>query len=161
MSAVPQTPLDPNITFAWIFGRFFRFILVTVPMTALLLLPLLIWMFQWKVAVLLIGIYLTYHLIFAFIWPILEYRFFRYDVREKDFLVQQGVLFRRSSAIPLHRIQHIDTHQGPIDRLLGLSTLLLYTASGVTADGTIPGLTESDAQELRDALSRREGDDGV
>jgi membrane protein YdbS with pleckstrin-like domain len=129
-------------------------------MTALSM-PLLIWMFKWKVALVLAGIYLTYHLIFALIWPVLEYRFFRYDVREKDFLVQQGVLFRRSSAIPLHRIQHIDTHQGPIDRLLGLSTLLLYTASGVTADGTIPGLTESDAQELRDALSRREGDDGV
>jgi membrane protein YdbS with pleckstrin-like domain len=160
MSAIPQTQLDPNITFAWIFGRFFRFILITLPMTALSM-PLLIWMFKWKVALVLAGIYLTYHLIFALIWPVLEYRFFRYDVREKDFLVQQGVLFRRSSAIPLHRIQHIDTHQGPIDRLLGLSTLLLYTASGVTADGTIPGLTESDAQELRDALSRREGDDGV
>ena len=105
-------------------------------MTALSM-PLLIWMFKWKVALVLAGFYLAYHLIFALVWPLLEYRFFRYDVREKDFLVQQGVLFRRSSAIPLHRIQHIDTHQGPIDRLLGYQPCF-YTASGVTADGTIP-----------------------
>ena len=122
---------------------------------------LLTWMLNWKSAAILCGIYLLYNLAFALIWPSLEYRFFRYDVREKDFLVQQGVLFRRSSAIPLHRIQHVDTHQGPVERLLGLSTLLLYTASGITADGAIPGLAEEDAQHLRDVLSRREGDDGV
>ena len=48
----------------------------------------------------------------------------------------------------------------PIERLLGLSTLMLYTAAGVTPDGVIPGL-EEDAQQLRDELSKREGDDGV
>ena len=160
MSSEPKTLLDPNITYAWRFGRLFRFSLITLPLTAMAF-PLLTWMLNWKSAAILCGIYLLYNLAFALIWPSLEYRFFRYDVREKDFLVQQGVLFRRSSAIPLHRVQHVDTHQGPVERLLGLSTLLLYTASGITADGAIPGLAEEDAQHLRDVLSRREGDDGV
>ncbi len=159
-TASPQTPLDPNITYAWRFGRFFRLILITTPFTVLSF-PLLIWMFNLKVASVLVGLYFTYHLIWTLVWPTLEYRVFRYDIREHDFLVQQGVLFRKSSAIPLHRIQHIDTHQGPIDRLLGLSTLMLYTAAGVTPDGVIPGLAEEDAQHLRDILSKREGDDGV
>ena len=156
----PQSQLDPNITYAWRFGRFFRLALVTTPFTALSF-PLLMCVFNYKVASLLCGIYLTYHVVWALLWPTLEYHFFRYDIRNHDFLVQQGVLFRRSSAIPLHRIQHIDTHQGPIDRLLGLSTLMLYTASGVTPDGIIPGLAQEDAQHLRDVLSKREGDDGV
>ena len=159
-SAIPQRRLDPNITHAWRFGRFFRFILLTIPFTALSF-PLLIWLWNLKVATILAGIYLAYHLILALVWPSLEYKFYRYDIRDHDFLVQQGVLFRTSSAIPLHRIQHIDTLQGPIERLLGLSTLMLYTAAGVTPDGVIPGLAEKDAQQLRDELSKREGDDGV
>ena len=159
-SAIPQRQLDPNITHAWRFGRFFRFVLLTLPFTALSF-PLLIWLWSFKVACVLAGIYLTYQLVLTLIWPTLEYKCYRYDIRGHDFLVQQGVLFRKSSAIPLHRIQHIDTHQGPIERLLGLSTLMLYTAAGVTPDGVIPGLAEEDAQQLRDELSKREGDDGV
>ena len=55
----------------------------------------------------------------------------------------------------------MDTQQGPIDRILGLSSLQLYTASGVSADGSIPGLAEEEAERLRDELSKRGGDDGV
>ena len=97
----------------------------------------------------------------ALIWPSLEYRYFRYSLREHDLLVQQGVLFRRCTSIPLHRIQHVDTRQGPFERLLGLASLQLYTAAGVNADGSIPGLSEKDAERIRDQLSRLEGDDGV
>ncbi|MEC8424087.1 MAG: PH domain-containing protein [Myxococcota bacterium] len=94
-------------------------------------------------------------------WPPLEYRHWRYAVRDHDLLVQHGVLFRRWSSIPLNRIQHVDTRQGPMERMLGLSRLLVYTASGVSADGSIPGLTQAVAEQLRDELSRRGGDDGV
>ena len=94
-------------------------------------------------------------------WPPLEYRHWRYAVRENDLLVQHGVLFRRWSSIPLNRIQHVDTRQGPLERWLGLSQLLVYTASGVSADGSIPGLAQPVAERLRDELSRRGGDDGV
>ena len=156
----PNNSLDPKITYAWRFGRLFRLALMILPMTALSF-PIITMIFNWKVASIICGLYLLYQMIFALLWPTLEYRYFRYEVREHDFLVQQGVLFRHCSSIPLHRIQHVDTHQGPIDRLLGLSTLLLYTAAGVQADGAIPGLTEENAQELRDALSKRNGDDGV
>ncbi|MBK9370580.1 MAG: PH domain-containing protein [Deltaproteobacteria bacterium] len=39
---------------------------------------------------------------------------------------------------PLRRIQHVDTHQGPIERMFGLSTVAVYTAAGMSADGSIP-----------------------
>jgi uncharacterized protein len=156
----PKTSLDPKITFAWRIGRLFRFALLSIPMSALTF-AVLFQFWNLKAAILLVSIYLVYQLGFALIWPSFEYRFFRYDVREHDLLVQQGVLFRRLSSIPHHRIQHVDTQQGPIDRLLGLSSLKLYTASGMSADGSIPGLAEEEAERLRDELSKRGGDDGV
>jgi membrane protein YdbS with pleckstrin-like domain len=90
-----------------------------------------------------------------------SWRHFRYGVREDDLLVESGVLFRHAVSIPLDRIQHVDTRQGPIERLFGLSRLVVYTAAGMSADGSIPGLEEEQADALRDALVRRRGDDGV
>ena len=107
-------------------------------------------------AVLLLG-----HLTLTVVWPALEYRAFRYAVREHDLLVQSGVLFRRWSAVPHSRIQHVDTRQGPLERGLGLSRLLVYTAAGMSADSNIPGLASEDAERLRDLLSRRGGAGGV
>lgn len=94
-------------------------------------------------------------------WPSVSWRHFRYGVREDDLLVESGVLFRHAVSIPLDRIQHVDTRQGPIERLFGLSRLVVYTAAGMSADGSIPGLEEEQADALRDALVRRRGDDGV
>ena len=75
--------------------------------------------------------------------------------------MSEGVLFRVWSSVPYTRIQHVDTRQGPIERALGLSRLLVFTASGMGADALISGLTEAEAARLRDLLSRRGGDDGV
>jgi membrane protein YdbS with pleckstrin-like domain len=95
------------------------------------------------------------------VWPALAHGAYRYAVREHDLLIRSGVVFRRWSAIPLARVQHVDTRQGPLERSFGLQRLLVYTASGVSADGVIPGLSEGDAHALRDALARRGPDDGV
>ena len=50
-------------------------------------------------------------------WPSLAWRAFGYELREHDLLVVQGVWFRHSVSIPLSRIQHVDTRQGPLERL--------------------------------------------
>jgi len=97
----------------------------------------------------------------ALLWPALTWRYLGYAVREHDLLVQKGVLFRRRTSIPMGRIQHVDTHQGPLERFFGLSRLLVYTASTMSADAVIPGLEEDRADGLRDELARRGGDDGV
>lgn len=94
-------------------------------------------------------------------WPSVALRYFRYGIRADDLLVESGVLFRHTVSIPLDRIQHVDTRQGPIERVFGLSRLVVYTAAGMAADGAIPGLDEAHADALRDSLVRRRGDDGV
>lgn len=97
----------------------------------------------------------------AVIWPVLQYRQFRFTLRSGDLLVEQGVLWRSWTSVPYHRIQHVDTRQGPLERIFGLARVLIFTASGPLPDGSIPGLDEAAATELRDHLSRRGGDDGV
>ena len=36
--------------------------------------------------------------------------------------------------MPLARIQHVDTRQGPLQRRFGLSTVVFYTAAGPESD---------------------------
>ena len=71
------------------------------------------------------------------------------------------MLTRHASVVPYHRIQQIDIHRDPIDRLLGLSKLILRTAAA-TSDATLPGIAAAHADELRHALLHRSGrDDAV
>lgn len=107
------------------------------------------------------GALLLYFCVMAMVWPSLQFEHTRYHIREHDLLVQRGVLFRRRSSIPHNRIQHVDTRQGPIERFFGLSRVAVFTAAGMSADGSIPGLETSRAEAIRDELARRGGDDGV
>ena len=98
----------------------------------------------------------------ALFWPSLVYRFYAYEIREEDLWIGRGVLFRRETVIPLSRIQHVDTRQGPLEQLFGLARILVYTASGRVPDGGVPGLELGVASSLRDQLARVAGkDDGV
>ena len=93
----------------------------------------------------------------SLVWPALIWSHFSYSLRENDLTVKRGVLFRRISTIPYSRIQHVDTHQGPLEQLFGLGQLHLFTASGMSADGSIPGFDFELAEQLRDVLADKAG----
>jgi membrane protein YdbS with pleckstrin-like domain len=156
----PPSRLDRRVVQLWRMQRLLRLVLVVGPVATALgvgiatVAPATVGM---VVAALLVSV----QLLLALAWPPLEYGAFTYALRKDDLLVQSGVLFKRWSAIPFHRIQHVDTRQGPMERFFGISRLLVYTAAGVSADGSIPGLGAAQAERLRDELSRRGGDDGV
>lgn len=84
-----------------------------------------------------------------------------YMLREDDLLFRRGIMFERIIAVPYGRLQLVDVNRGPLLRALGLSTLKFVTASAATGV-SLPGLTEEDAEALRDRLvslaeSRRSG----
>ena len=54
--------------------------------------------------------------------------------------------------IPFSRLQFVDTRQGPLDRMLGLSSLVLHTAA-VGSSTSIPGLPTPEAEGLRQRLA--------
>src|SRR5271156_4295148 len=58
-----------------------------------------------------------------------RYRAWGYAEREDDLLVRRGVMIRRLTVVPYGRMQFIDVTAGPVDRLFGLATVQLHTAS--------------------------------
>lgn len=152
--------LDPRVITQWRLQRLVGLALFGLPMAVAVGVGVNMVAPSW-LGVLAGAMVLTWRLVMAMLWPALMYRYFRYCVRDHDLLVRSGVLFRRWTSVPHNRIQHVDTRQGPMERLLGLQRLAVFTAAGMTADGSIPGLAEEEAERLRDELSRRGGDDGV
>ena len=87
--------------------------------------------------------------------PWFRYKGLGFQLREHDLLVRRGVLTRQYIAIPLARIQQVDTTSGPFERLLGLTALVVRTAGTRAGRTRIPGLPSARATALRDALSRK------
>lgn len=73
-------------------------------------------------------------------------------LREHDLIARAGVIWRAITALPIARIQHVETTHGPLERLHGLARLKLYTAGGMTADLVLIGLPLTTADQLREYL---------
>lgn len=92
-------------------------------------------------------------------WPPARYRGWAFRMRERDLWVRRGVFWRVVSVVPYSRIQHVDTRHGPVERWLGLASLVVYTAGVRGADVTIPGLARGEAESLRERLAALGGDE--
>ena len=125
------------------------FILVAACVVVLLVLPAVPRAVGWLVA----GVAV---IAFAWLWWLIgrRVRSYGYAERDDDLLVRSGILFRRLVIVPYGRMQLVDVTAGPIDRILGVTTLQLHTAAATT-DATIPGLEEEVSAALRDRLARR------
>ena len=84
--------------------------------------------------------------------PVLRYRRWRYALRAGDLWIRHGVLWVTVSVIPFSRLQFVDTRQGPLDRLFGLSQLIVHTAA-IGTSGRLPGLDAAEAERLRERLA--------
>ena len=84
----------------------------------------------------------------AWWWTGLVWRSWEFRVTDGALHLRHGVVVRHVSTIPLHRVQHIDTEAGPLERRLGLATFVLRTASA-SSDSTVPGIEAAHAEELR------------
>ncbi|NBG88670.1 PH domain-containing protein [Isachenkonia alkalipeptolytica] len=82
--------------------------------------------------------------------PAIRMRYWCYEIREHEVDIQYGIIVIRRSLVPMARIQHVDTEQGPILRHFKLATLSISTA-GTTHK--IPALKMTRALELRDLIS--------
>lgn len=98
-------------------------------------------------------------------WVHLRYRVWVYQVRADSLYLERGVVTHVRTIAPFVRIQHVDTQRGPLERWLGLSSLVVYTAGSRGADVSIPGLTPAEARDLQSRLKElaieAEGGDAV
>ena len=126
-------------------GMSAAFFAVVITVVAIVLPPWQIWL----------GLLLP---LIAFAWSAAliprRVRAWGYVEREDDFLIRHGVLFKALTVVPYGRMQYVDVNAGPLDRLFGVATVQLHTASAST-DATIPGLVPAEAARLRDGLTAR------
>ena len=85
-----------------------------------------------------------------FIIPQLRWKRWRYQVFEHEIELQYGVFIVTRTLIPMVRVQHVDTAQGPLLRFNGLSNVTISTAATVHE---IPALTNEEADALRDRIA--------
>lgn len=98
--------------------------------------------------------------VIAAVVPVLRFRRWRYALREQDLWIRRGVLWVTVSVIPFARLQFVDTRQGPLDRVFGLSQLIVHTAALGTS-GRLPGLDVEVAERLRERLAEVEADEAA
>ncbi|MFB6266396.1 MAG: PH domain-containing protein [Halodesulfurarchaeum sp.] len=99
------------------------------------------------------------------IHTVLRYRIWAFEVQADALFLERGVLTRVRTVVPYVRIQHVDTQRSPLERIVGLSSVVVYTAGSRGADVTIPGLLPERAtelqQRLRGLVGERDTDDAV
>ena len=101
-------------------------------------------------------------IIFGFVLVAFIFRFWNnykllqslgYAVREKDIIYKRGFIFNKTTVIPFNRVQHASISRGIWDKLLGISSLNIFTAGGGASDISIPGLEPEMAVQLKEAIA--------
>ncbi|KKK36263.1 membrane protein [Mesobacillus campisalis] len=111
------------------------------------------WLFDWPwwLAGSVLAICALHSYFFILLMPRLRWKRWRYEVREQEIELQRGVFIIKRTLVPMIRVQHVDTRQGPILRKYGLATITISTAATVHE---IPALELDEAEELRLSISK-------
>lgn len=71
--------------------------------------------------------------VFVVVVPLWRYRVHRWDIDGRAVYTRSGWLVQERRIAPISRVQTVDTERGPLDRLFGLSTVTVTTASSAGA----------------------------
>ncbi|WP_216901825.1 PH domain-containing protein [Nocardia alni] len=98
------------------------------------------------------------HVVIAPMW---RYAVHRWEVTAEAVYTRTGWITQESRVAPITRIQTVDTHRGPLERVLGLATVTVTTASSAGAV-RIPALdlpvAEQTVQRLTVIAAAHQGD---
>jgi membrane protein YdbS with pleckstrin-like domain len=94
--------------------------------------------------------------------PVWRYAVHRWEVTDEAVYTRVGWLDQESRVAPISRVQTVDTERGPLERILGLATVTVTTASSAgavkisaldlpVAEETVLRLTAIAAQHRGDA----------
>jgi len=86
---------------------------------------------------------------------LLRHRRIGWKLDATGFATRRGGLWRTETLVPVPRVQHLDLERGPLERRLGLATLVVHTAGTRMAAVRLPLLDLADAEALRSRLARQ------
>ncbi|WP_067721766.1 PH domain-containing protein [Nocardia yamanashiensis] len=93
--------------------------------------------------------------------PLWRYAVHRWEITDEAVYTRTGWLTQESRVAPITRVQTVDTYRGPLERLLGLATVTVTTASSAGAVH-ISALQLEDARQtvtqLTEIAARHRGD---
>ncbi|UXH42698.1 PH domain-containing protein [Rossellomorea vietnamensis] len=150
MIGEPQKRISPMALKVWkIYGVLESLIVAALAVGAIVL----TYIFDWShwVTVIAVGVVILFTYLFVFLLPTIKWKRWRYEVREQEIELQRGILIVKRTLVPMVRVQHVDTVQGPILKKYGLSTITISTAANVHE---IPALDMEEADELRNSISQ-------
>lgn len=112
----------------------------------------LVYIFEWPVWIYAIaaGVLVIAGYLSIYLFPKIRWMRWRYEVRESEIELQHGLFIVNRTLIPMVRVQHVDTSQGPILRKYGLAVI---TISSAATNHSIPALEMEEADELRNRIS--------
>lgn len=84
--------------------------------------------------------------------PLRRYQARGYQLGADRLRVVRGLVFNSDTVVPFGRVQHIDVHQGPLERAYGLGTLVVHTAGNHNASVALPGVAHDDALAMRETI---------
>lgn len=149
MQNVPSKRLDDRVLKVWRIVSMIHSALICLIAIGLTVLTV-IFDLPWYLPAIAIAISVIYTGFFVILYPKLRYRRWRYDIHEHEIELMYGVIFISRTVIPMVRIQHVDTMQGPLLRQYGLATITFSTAAG---NHEIPGLALDTADGARERIA--------
>jgi len=147
--AVPEKRINSKAIKAWRISGFFY----VVPF---FILPLLLLRYSQPFSMspwLAVGLsYMVpfFLLMLIFIFTALRWKHWRYRISEQEIDMMRGIIVIKRTLVPINRVQHVDTRQGPIYKLFGLSSVTISTAA---TTHEIPALNDEIADDLRNQIS--------
>lgn len=154
MRSSPKNKLSHNAIKAWRVSLSIFIIFLVLGLFFLwgykLLSPEAAFLSTWTlIAVTLILVVITGLAIFFI--PEIRWRRWSYEVDEHEIDLQSGIFIITRTLVPIKRVQHVDTRQGPILRSYSLADVTISTAA---TTHRIPALNEEVADQVRDQISK-------
>lgn len=149
MRAQPKYQLPKKSQIVWrLYGVIQTIILILVTAIIVFLTDKYEWP-QWIIWVAVSSVVLSI-VLSIIIFPPVRWKIWRYEVREQEIEIQSGLFVVKRTLIPMVRVQHVDTEQGPILKKYNLANISISSAATVH---TIPMLLTEDADMLRTKIS--------
>lgn len=161
----PEAPreekLDRRVVVYWLIAGVIEWCVLAAIGGAALLIFRDSLMGEWLWAMIAGSVLLSVMLIWNLVRPTLAYRRWRFSIDDELMLMRYGIIYHEEKAIPISRLQHVDLTRGPVERMFGLATLVVFTAGTEAASFRLPGLAVARAEELRDQILTARGDDVI
>jgi membrane protein YdbS with pleckstrin-like domain len=125
----PRYPPSSKAPLVWALGAAIPWLMVLAGLAVWLILDRrLLWL-----QVALLAASLICAVVSVGVVPLWRYRVHRWEIGASAVYTRTGWLVQERRIAPISRVQTVDTHRGPLDRLFGLANVTVTTASSAGA----------------------------